>query len=113
MNHTLAVIAGLAIAFFIVIGTYYIPEFFKRRKNRKLFNSVQVGDKYIQNLCQPDPFKSQWGNVITITDKTMNKDGIVYVKYLEGSFIERSGSLSYLIDVMDYEPYNNQDKKQQ
>lgn len=113
MNHTLALITGLATAFLITIGVYYIPEFFKRRKNRKLFNSVQVGDKYIQNLCQPDPFKSQWSNVITIIDKTMNKDGIVYVKYLEDSFIERSGNLSYLIDVLNYEPYNNQDKKQQ
>ena len=109
MSRVFIVITALITVAVIVIARVYIPEFLLRRKNRILFESVQIGDLYIQNLHQPNPFQSQWGNVITIIDKKLGEDGILYVKYQEGLCSAKNASFTYLIDVLDYEPYNNQD----
>ena len=110
MSRVFIVIASLITVAVIVIADMYISEILLRRINRKLFDSVQIGDLYIQNLHQPNPFQSQWGNVITIIDKKLGEDGILYVKYQEGLRCAKNASFTYLIDVLDYEPYNNQDK---
>ena len=109
MSRVFIVIAALITVAVIVIADMYISEILLRRKNRKLFESVQIGDLYIQNLHQPNPFQSQWGNVITIIDKKLGEDGILYVKYQEGLCCAKNASFTYLIDELDYEPYNNQD----
>lgn len=119
MSHTLALITGLATAFLITIGVYCIPEFFIRRKNKKLFNSVQIGDKYIQKLYQPDPFKCQYYQIVEITDKAVNSEGDMYVRYRivddndDMPPLNSSCRIDDFIDIYHYEPYNNQDKKQQ
>lgn len=110
MSRVFIVIAALITVAVIVIADMYILKILLRRKNRKLFESVQIGDLYIQNLHQPNPFQRQWGNVITIIDKKLGEDGILYVKYQEGLCSAKNASFTYLIDVLDYEPYNNQDK---
>lgn len=110
MSRVFIVIAALITVAVIVIADMYISGILLRRKNRKLFESVQIGDLYIQNLHQPNPFQSQWGNVITIIDKKLGEDGILYVKYQEGLCSAKNASFTYLIDMLDYEPYNNQDK---
>ena len=110
MSRDFIVIVALITFSVIVIARVYIPEFLLRRKNRILFESVQIGDRYIQNLHQPNPFRSQWGSVITIIDKKLSEDGILYVKYQEGLYGVQAASFTYLIDMLDYEPYNNQDK---
>ena len=109
MSRVFIVITALITVAVIVIARVYIPEFLLRRKNRILFESVQIGDRYIKNLHQPNPFRSQWGSVITIIDKKLGEDGILYVKYQEGLYGVQAASFTYLIDELDYEPYNNQD----
>ena len=99
------------IAAMLTCGIPVLVERWNRRKWKKMYNSVQIGDKYIKNHREKNPFKEQWGSVITITGKAMNKYGEPYVKYLDG-YIECSDSLSHLMEHMHYEPYNNQDKKQ-
>lgn len=110
MSRVFIVITALITVAVIVIADVYISKILLRRENRKLFESVQIGDLYIQNLHQPNPFQSQWGNVNTIIDKKLGEDGILYVKYQEGLRSAKDASFTYLIDVLDYEPYNNQEK---
>lgn len=99
------------IAAMLICGIPMLVEWWKRWKWKKMYNSVQIGDKYIRNLREKNPFEEQWGSVITITGKAMNEYGEPYVKYLDG-YIECSDSLPHLMKFMHYVPYNNQDKKQ-
>lgn len=99
------------IAAMLLCGTPVLVEWWERRKWKKMYNSVQIGDKYIKNLHETNPFEKQWGSVITITGKAMNEYGEPYVKYSDGYF-ECSERLSIMIKKHHYEPYNNQDKKQ-
>lgn len=109
-------VVSLACLFIALLITFVVVpaliEWRKRIKWKKLYDSVQIGDKYIQNRSNSNPFERQWGEVITITDKKMNADGIPYVKYLGDMGFECSKSLISLIEYWDYEPYNNQDKQQ-
>lgn len=111
MNVTNFLLIYAAIAAMLICGIPVLVERWKRRKWKKIYNSVQIGDKYIKNLREKNPFEKQWGSVITITDKAMNEHGVPYVKYLDG-LIKCSDSLSHLIEDRHYVPYNNQDKKQ-
>ena len=104
-------LAYLGVAITLVCGIPALIEWRKRRKWKKMYDSVQIGNKYIKNLHETNPFEKQWGTVITITDKAMNEHGVPYVKYLDG-YTERSEDFSDMIDIFHYEPYNNQDKKQ-
>ena len=102
----------IAIVFVIVFGIPLIIEREKIIRVKKLYDSVQIGDKYIQKFNRPNPFERQWGGVITILDKKISKGGVPYVKYLDSLGLECSSNLMYLIEDLHYEPYNNQDKKQ-
>lgn len=106
------VLLELLTVFSIVFTFMYIIPAHEKKRCKKLYDSVQIGDKYIENLRPSNPFGQKWGGIITIIDKRMNEDGIPYVKYLERERFERSESLIYLIEYLHYEPYNNQDKKQ-
>ena len=105
------VLLALLTIFSIVFTFMYIIPAHERKRCKKLYDSVQIGDKYIENLRPSNPYGQKWGDIITIIDKRMNEDGIPYVKYLERERFERSESLIYLIEYLHYEPYNNQDKK--
>lgn len=104
-------IVSSVIACVLVFVVPVLIEWQKRKKWKKMYDSVQIGDKYIRKLREPNPFEKQWGRVITITDKAMNKQGVPYVKYLDG-YAEHSEDFSDMIEILHYEPYNNQDKKQ-
>lgn len=104
-------LAYLGVAITLVCGIPALIEWRNRKKWKKIYDSVQIGDKYIRLLREDDPFSQQWGEMIIITGKAMNKNGVPYVKYLRGYF-ESSDRLSYLMETLHYEPYNNQDKKQ-
>ena len=106
------VLLALLTVFSIFFTCMYIIPAHERKRCKKLYDSVQIGDKYIENLRPSNPYGQKWGDIITIIDKRMNEDGIPYVKYLERERFERSESLIYLIEYLHYEPYNNQDKKQ-
>lgn len=112
MEDRIMVLLALLTVFSIVFTFMYIIPAHEQRRCKKLYDSVKVGDKYIENLRPANPYEHKWGNIITIIDKRMNEDGIPYVKYLERERFERSESLIYLIEYLHYEPYNNQDKKQ-
>lgn len=111
MSNGLIGLLALLTVFAVVFFVMYILPALEKKKNKKMYDSIQVGDKYIKRCTDQNPFKKQWGGVIIITDKAMNENGILYVKYLDG-YLERTGKLLYLIEDLDYVPYNNQDKKQ-
>lgn len=112
MEDRIMVLLALLTVFSIVFTFMYIIPAHERKRCKKLYDSVQIGDKYIENLRPSNPYGQKWGDIITIIDKRMNEDGIPYVKYLARGQFERSESLIYLIEYLHYEPYNNQDKKQ-
>lgn len=112
MEDKIMVLLALLTVFSIFFTFMYIIPAHERKRCKKLYDSVQIGDKYIENLRPSNPYGQKWGDIITIIDKRMNEDGIPYVKYLERELFERSESLIYLIEYLHYEPYNNQDKKQ-
>lgn len=111
MEDRIMVLLALLTVFSIFFTFMYIIPAHERKRCKKLYDSVQIGDKYIENLRPSNPYRQKWGNIITIIDKRMNEDGIPYVKYLERGRFERSESLIYLTEYLHYEPYNNQDKK--
>lgn len=111
MEDRIMVLLALLTVFSIFFTFMYIIPAHERKRCKKLYDSVQIGDKYIENLRPSNPYKQKWGDIITIIDKRMNEDGIPYVKYIERGRFERSESLRYLIEYLHYEPYNNQDKK--
>lgn len=111
MEDRIMVLLALLTIFSIVFTFMYIIPAHERKRCKKLYDSVKIGDKYIENLRPSNPYGQKWGDIITIIDKRMNEDGIPYVKYLERERFERSESLIYLIEYLHYEPYNNQDKK--
>ena len=112
MEDRIMVLLALLTVFSIFFTCMYIIPAHERKRCKKLYDSVQIRDKYIENLRPSNPYGQKWGDIITIIDKRMNEDGIPYVKYLERERFERSESLIYLIEYLHYEPYNNQDKKQ-
>lgn len=112
MEDRIMVLLALLTVFSIAFTFMYIIPAHERKRCKKLYDSVQIGDKYIENLRPANPYGQKWGDIITIIDKRMNEDGISYVKYLASGRFERSESLIYLIEYLHYEPYNNQDKKQ-
>ena len=111
MEDRIMVLLALLTVFSIAFTFMYIIPAHERKRCKKLYDSAQIGDKYIKNLRPSNPYGQKWGDIITIIDKRMNEDGIPYVKYLERERFERSESLIYLIEYLHYEPYNNQDKK--
>lgn len=112
MEDRIMVLLALLTVFSIAFTFMYIIPAHERKRCKKLYDSAQIGDKYIKNLRPSNPYGQKWGDIITIIDKRMNEDGIPYVKYLASGRFERSESLIYLIEYLHYEPYNNQDKKQ-
>ena len=115
MDKESVVFELIVLVVIVCVLVFVVPsliEWQKRKKGKKMYDSVQIGDKYIENLRPSNPFGQKWGDIITIIDKRMNEDGVPYVKYLESERFERSESLIYLIEYLHYEPYNNQDKKQ-
>ena len=112
MEDKIMALIALLTVFSIFFYIHIIIPAHERKRCKKLYDSVQIGDKYIENLRPSNPFEQKWGNIITITDKRMNEDGIPYVKYLVRERFESSESLIFLIEYLHYEPYNNQDKKQ-
>ena len=89
----------VVIARVLVFAGTALVEWQRRKKWKKMYDSVQIGDKYIRKLREPNPFEKQWGRVITITDKAMNKQGVPYVKYLDG-YTEHSEDFSDMIEIL-------------
>ena len=98
----------------LIFGVPAVIEYRRKRKNRKWFKSVQIGDKYIKDNRESHPFLDQWGSIIIITDKKIGKNGLMYVKFTyRGSDYVYKYTFECLIDTFHYVPYTGQDKEQQ
>ena len=109
----------LLVALLIVGSVVCLYTWFQNKKKRvdwnKIYDNIQRGDLFIENLHEQNPYKKQWGRKVEIIDKQVNNEGIPYIKYLELDCpFENisSGELKIFIEFMGFEPYNNQDKKQ-
>ena len=112
MNMFLVVACALFFASCLVLGTPRVAIATRKLKERKLYDSVQIGDKFISKVIDSNPFNKQWGDVFVVTDKKMSEDGFVYIKFKFKDGSVSTDSLSYLIEVLHYVPYTGQDKEQ-
>ena len=114
-NMLVVIDCMVPIILFFAVMLFGIPRLFEWRRKKKqkvLFESVSIGDKYIRNMHEANPFRAQWSETITIIDKRMSKDGIVYVKYKGANeYLSHDETLSYMIEALHYEPYTGQDKQ--
>lgn len=109
----------LLVALLIVGGGACLYTWSQKKKKRvdwnKMYDNIQRGDLFIENLHDPNPYKRQWGRKVEIIDKRVNNEGIPYIQYqqLDCPFETiSSGELKIFIEFMGFEPYNNQDKEQ-
>lgn len=117
-------IMDILIGIFFVIGggafLFYGIRFVcqnERKKWQKKFDEIKIGDKFIQLRNHPNPFRPQYYQIVTITDKAVNSEGEMYVRYKiisddDMPLLNDSCRIDDFIDLYHYEPYNNQDKKQ-
>lgn len=112
MNVFLVVASALFLASCLVLGAPKVVIAIRKSKERKLYNSVQIGDKFISKVIDSSPFNKQWGDIFIVADKKMSEDGFVYIKFKLKNGEVGTGSLSYLIEVLHYVPYTGQDKEQ-
>jgi hypothetical protein len=108
---------SLVIAFpcFLAYGMCWTVIRCEKKSWRKKFDSIQIGDRFIKKLEEPDPFRRQYAEVVEVKNKAMTPNGGMYLKYntLSTSIMvsERSSSIQDFFDVYNYVPYNNQDKQ--
>ena len=113
MNHLLIVVCAVLCGLVIIFVVPAVIEYCRKRKNRKWFNSVQIGDVYIEDNREYNPFLNRWGSKITITDKKIGDNGLMYVKYInERTSYKEISSFEFLIEVRHFIPYTGQDKEQ-
>ena len=97
----------------LIFGVPAVIKYSIKRKNRKWFDSVQIGDVYIEDNREYNPFLNRWGSKITITDKKIGDNGLMYVKYInERTSYKEISSFEFLIEVRNFVPYTGQDKEQ-
>ena len=113
MNHLLIVVCAVLCGLVIIFVVPAVIEYCIKSKNRKWFNSVQIGDVYIEDNREYNPFLNRWGSKITITDKKTGDNGLMYVKYTnERTSYKEISSFGFLIEVRNFVPYTGQDKEQ-
>ena len=112
MNTLIVIACAFLIALTILFVIPATIDSYRKSKNRKWFNSVQIGDEYIRDNRESNPFLDQWGGVIVITDKRIGKDKLMYVKYIhKGNPYEYISDFQSLIEFSHYIPYTGQDKE--
>ena len=102
----------------LIVGSgvclYAWPQKKKKRADwNKVYDNIQRGSLYIENLHESNPYRKQWGRKVEIIDKRVNNEGVPYIQYreLDCPFEYTSSTeLKNFIEYMHYEPYNNQDK---
>lgn len=108
----LIVIVLLSCISICICGWY--SKYKKNKEWKKLYESIKVGDIYIEDYRKADPFQYNWGDKVEILDKAVGRNGEFYVKYiiLDDPFdTKRSCSLDVFFNALGFEPYNNQDKQ--
>ena len=92
----------------------YIPHNIEVKKLREQFDAIHIGDVYIQNLNESNPYYTTWGSKVEIIDKRLNNEGVPYVKYrvLTCSNTTYCCTLEEFLNVRLYEPYIGQDEEE-
>lgn len=78
------IIAICLITLGIVLLAYaivYIPHIIEVKKLINQYDAIHIGDVYIQNLNESNPYYTTWGSKVEIIDKRLNNEGVPYVKY--------------------------------
>lgn len=74
---------------FIILCALYIPIMLRRdkKKMRRLFDDIKIGDKYIRRYEADSPFEEPVVFNLTIIDKAISESGTMWVKiqYGDGS----------------------------
>lgn len=83
-------------------------------KLRKQYDAIHIGDVYIQNLNESNPYYTTWGSKVEIIDKRLNNEGVPYVKYrvITCSNTTYCCTLEDFLKVRHYEPYIGQDAEE-
>ena len=99
---------------FIVFAVAIVLNYFnnsEKKKLMKIYDSIQIGDEYIMNKREADPFFPNYEGKVVIKEKKVNKDGVPYVMFKgENNISFYSCSLWEFLEVRHYEPYTGQDK---
>lgn len=108
-------VAVSLVSFGVAFAIAALIKIFRNDDNKKLlkiYESIQIGDEYIRNKYEANPFYPSFEDKVKITDKRLNKDGIPYVKF-DGEHMPFcvSASLYEFLEIKHYEPYTGQDKE--
>ena len=101
---TCLIILGIVLLAYAIV---YIPHISEVKKLRNQYDAIHVGDVYIQNLNESNPYYTTWGSKVEIIDKRLNNEGVPYVKYrvLTCSNTTYCCTLEEFLNVRHYEPY--------
>ena len=104
------IILGIVLIAYAIV---YIPHTNEVKKLRKQYDAIHIGDVYIQNLNESNPYYTTWGSKVEIIDKRLNNEGVPYVKYrvLTCSNTTYCCTLEEFLNVRHYEPYIGQDEE--
>lgn len=104
------IILGIVLIAYAIV---FIPHTSEVKKLRKQYDAIHVGDVYIQNLNESNPYYTTWGSKVEIIDKRLNNEGVPYVKYrvLTCSNTTYCCTLEEFLNVRHYEPYIGQDEE--
>lgn len=108
----LIVIVLLSCTYICTCGWY--SKYKKNKEWKKLYESIKVGDLYIEDYRKADPFQRNWGYKVEVLDKAVGRDGDFYIKYasVEDPFKTISScSLDTFLNTKCFVPYNKQDKE--
>lgn len=99
---------------FFAWGMYKLVVRSERKEWNKKFDSIHLGDKFIQWSDNDNPYKKQYGQVVEITGKGSVCGKRFYLEYKIGKAsvaIYDSCSIQDFFDVYHYIPYTYQDKQ--
>lgn len=114
MNEVFTVCLIILVIVLLGFAIVFIPHTSEVKKLRKLYDAIHIGDVYIKNLNESNPYYTTWGSKVEIIDKKLNNEGVPYVKYrvLTCSNTTYCCSLEDFLNVRHYEPYIGQDEEE-
>lgn len=114
MNYMFSVCLIILGIVLIAYAMVLIPYTSEVKKLRNQYDAIHIGDVYIQNLNESNPYYTTWGNKVEIIDKRLNNEGVPYVKYrvLTCSNTTYCCTLEEFLNVRHYEPYIGQDAEE-
>ena len=114
MNNIIAICLIILGVVLLAFAFVFIPRNIEVKNLREQFDAIHIGDVYIQNLNESNPYYTTWGSKVEIIDKRLNNEGVPYVKYrvLTCSNTTYCCTLEEFLNVRFYEPYIGQDEEE-